>query len=220
MTSRRAHDADHGRAGPARRRRRRRRRRHRRGVEPTACPAGADGPGRGLAGSAGRRGGGMAGDRPGPDREQIAAMTPEQRQRLDRRIPPAGRQHRRCAVGHAGRRQPGQHRAGDRRRTPRRQPGVAGADRLLPRSARGGRRPGPQRPPRRSPDPRVRPRPGIADGAQRQPVDRQERRRHGPRAEHHDRGFGGEHQDRSAIRVGHPRRGRGHHLSGWSVPTR
>ena len=55
--------------------------------------------------------------------------------------------------------------------------------------ARGGR-PGPNRPPGGSPDSGVRPRPGIADRAQRQPGHRQERRRHGPRSEHHDRGFG------------------------------
>ncbi len=74
----------------------------------------------------------------GQDRiaDQIAAMTPGQRQRLIDEFPESGRQHRRCAVGHAHRGQPGQHRAGDRRRTPRQRAGLAEPYRVLPGPAR------------------------------------------------------------------------------------
>ena len=80
----------------------------------------------------------------GQDRiaNQITSMTPGTAPTPCRRIPQAGRQHRRCPLGDADRGQPGQYRAGDRRRTPRGQAGVARADRVLPGIARGGRRPG------------------------------------------------------------------------------
>ena len=82
-------------------------------ASPTSARA-ADGAGRGVAGSAGRRRGGLAGDEPGPHRGPDRRDDTRTAPATDRRIPPAGRQHRRRAVGHAGRRQPGQHRPGDR----------------------------------------------------------------------------------------------------------
>ena len=112
----------------------RRSRRHRGGVRVVAGPAGRpDGSRRSVAGSGIRRGGGMAGDEPGPHRRADRRHDTCAASATDRGIPPAGRQHRRRALGYAGRRQPRQHRAGDRRR-PRRS-GKPAADRLLPHPA-------------------------------------------------------------------------------------
>ena len=126
---------------------------------------------------------------------QIAAMTPQERQRLIDEFPkqvgntdgvpwPMRIAANRVNIAQA---------IADERGSG--QPRRCDPHRLLSGSARRGRRPRPQRAPRRPPDSRVRPRSGVADRAQRQPGDRQERGRHGPGDEHHDRGFGGEHQD-------------------------
>ena len=113
----------------------------------------------------------------GQDRiaNQIAAMTPEQRQRLIDEFPKQVGNTDGVPWDMRDRGEPDQHRAGDRRRTTRAHgAGIAGPRRVLPGSACGGRRPRAQRPPGGSPDPRVRPRPGVADRAQREPGHRQE----------------------------------------------
>ena len=69
-----------------------------------------------LAGAGRRRGGRVAGDEPGPDRRADRRDDPRAAAATGRRVPAAGRQHRRRAVGHARRREPHQHRPGDRRR--------------------------------------------------------------------------------------------------------
>ena len=193
--------------------------RHRGGVRVVADPPSRrDGSGRRVAGSGVRRGGGMAGDEPGPNRRADRRHDARAAAATDRRIPAAGRQHRRRALGHAGRRQPRQHRPGDRRRF--RRSGIRAADRLLPHPARRDRRPRPQRSARRPADPCLRSRACVAGGTQRQPVDREERGCAGPRAEHHDRGLGSQHPDRSPVRLGDARRRRDHHLPGRPVPPR
>ena len=65
-------------------------------------PGRRDGSGRRVAGSGIRRGGGMAGDEPGPNRRADRRHDTRAAAATDRRIPAAGRQHRRRAVGHAG----------------------------------------------------------------------------------------------------------------------
>ncbi len=127
---------DRGGARPARCGRRRHRPRHRRGVEPTARAAAPTVPAGAWPVPPGRRRRGLVGDRPGPDRKADRLDDPGTAATPHRRIPQAGRQHRRRALGDADRGQPGQYRAGDRRRTPRGQAGVARAHRVLPGTAR------------------------------------------------------------------------------------
>ena len=186
------------------RRRCRRRRRHRGGLRVIAGPAcRRDGSGRRVACQAADVVAGWPAMSQDRIADQIAAMTPDQRERLIAEFPrqvgntdgvPWDMRVAANRVNIA---------AGDRRRA--RTIRIRAAYRLLSDPARRGRRSGRQRPTGRPADPCLRPRPGVTGGTQREPVDREERGGAGSRVEHHDRGFGGQHPDRSAVRLGDPR---------------